>query len=705
MGVATKDLDGFLDRFFGLPHNRYWDRNFQSQTGERLRPFLESMSTDSEAPYILPRLGPGQEDRLIYVVPRSGDQAMAVREWVDAFVVPSYAPYSARTLDLNDPIEAALVEFVGHRGILLLDVRTETGASLWAALQRLIEAVGRKPIGVGIAPLPLSRLLAEFDLALAAGQSAASAALLDRLSGNGLSGSNYTNLLIKRLARLGSYGELLRLPGLKSVAHSNPPGPVKDAILAAIYYQLVESPLDAGDIEAAKEALLDRGDLVPPLVTKPYAGFGPKSLKVLAIAAVVRQGDGLGDQLVRVPGVVEMLAELRVDVAGTVVREVEEQPAGSHDASVRVEEPIAEIPAADGNAAEPATPLEAELAPQPTLSSEALGSSEPGVTTKEQAAQPVSWAQLFSAIGAGVDVCDLLANEQWRGWPAPSTDDEEIAAVIADLDDSSASRVWSLAGPFIDADDFGIPAPKAAQALIDIALLQGKFRPADLAGLVALTDIVLRSAPADGDYARLVDDLSADIDRWVSIERSSVELDLVDMLARYAAPDPEARLRLTTRLLEPLSRQRARIGSDELRMARSLDQELELGLVWDPPVGVQSTPQRIEGNLLLYSLDEAILSRVRSALAEVAPGLNVRSSHDRVGNSQLRDWSRRADYIVLAIRCAKHAATGFIRQHANKRAIIVEANGGGSASLLRAAMDAIKTGPDTARDVVYDVVV
>lgn len=701
------DVDGLLDKFFGLPGNGYWpDRNRQSHTGERLRPFLESMSTDSQAPYVLPRLGPGQQDRLVYVIPRSGDQAMAVREWVDAFVVPSYAPYSARTLDLNDPIDAAVVEFVGHQSILLLDVRAETNAGLWAALQRLVDAVGRKPIGAGIAPLPLSRLLAEFDLALAAGASAASAALLDRLSGNGLSGSNFTNLIIKRLARLGGYDELLRLPGLKSVAYSNPPGPVKDAILTAVYYQLVESPLDSGDIEAAKEALLDRGDLVPPLVDKPYDGFGSEALSVLAIAAAVRQGDELGDQLVRVPGVAQLLAQLVPSVITEAAPEVvEEQLSASVEVSVQVEEPNAEASAAQVFAAEPVALPEAELDPGPAEASKAQYESESGLSTKPLVMQPKSWRELFSAVGAGVDVRDLLADEQWRNWPAPSTDDQEIAAVIAGLDDTSASRAWSLAGPFIDADDFGTPAPQAAQALIDIALLQGKFRPADLAGLVALTDIVLRSAPAPGDYARLVDDLSAEVDRWASVERSSVELDLADMLARNASPNPEARLRLTTRLLEPLSRQRARISLDELRMARLIDHELGLGLVWNQPEGMQSTAQQIEGNLLLYSLDEAILSRVQSALFELAPGLNVRSSHDRVGNPQLKDWSRRADYIVLAIRCAKHAATGFIRQHAKERAVIVEANGGGSASLLRAAMDAIKSGPVKSSDVVYDVVV
>ncbi|UBV22724.1 hypothetical protein H8Z59_06030 [Mycolicibacterium fortuitum] len=591
-------------------------------------------------------------------------------------------------MDSNDPIDAAVVEFAGHNRILLLDVQPETSSDLWAALWRLVDSVGRKPVGVGVAPLPLSRLLAEFDLALAAGESAASAALLERLSGKGLSGSNYINLVIKRLARLGRYSELLRLPGLMSVARSDPPGPIKDAILTAIYYQLIESPLAAGDVEAAKQQLLNRGDLVPPLASRAFGGFSSESLTVLAIAAAVRQGDELGDKLELVPGVLKRLTELVPDVAESSKHQI-----GSFEPPVQVAESTAEVVATYETVDESNTL--GELETSSTSEAQVDTSSEP--IAESQAAQPESWPELFATTGAGTDVRDCVTNEVWRNWPTPAADDEEIAAVIAKLDDAAAARAWSLAGPFIDADDFGSPAPKSAQALIDIALLLGRFGPADLAGLVALSDIVLRSAPADANYTRLVDDLNEDVARWASVERSSVELDLADMLARNASPNPEARLRLTTRLLEPLSRQCARISVDELNMARRIDRELGLGLTWAQPEEAQSIPQHIEGNLLLYSLDEPVLSRVESALVELAPGLSVRSSHDRVGSPQLRDWCRRADYIVLAVRCAKHAATGFIRQHASGRTVVIEANGGGSASLLRAAMNAIQSGPALAR--------
>jgi len=89
-------------------------------------------------------------------------------------------------------------------------------------------------------------------------------------------------------------------------------------------------------------------------------------------------------------------------------------------------------------------------------------------------------------------------------------------------------------------------------------------------------------------------------------------------------------------------------------------------------------------------LDQAVLARVTDALAELAPGSKVHQSHDHVGTDQLKQWARNAQAIAMATRCAKHAATGFIRAHARPDATIIEADGSGSASLLRAAMRALR---------------
>ena len=94
--------------------------------------------------------------------------------------------------------------------------------------------------------------------------------------------------------------------------------------------------------------------------------------------------------------------------------------------------------------------------------------------------------------------------------------------------------------------------------------------------------------------------------------------------------------------------------------------------------------------MLLYSLDERVLERTKLLLGDIVPNADVRLSHDKVGSPILRQQARGADVIVLATRCAKHAATGFIRKHASSAALVIEADGSGSASLLRAAVEALR---------------
>ena len=68
--------------------------------------------------------------------------------------------------------------------------------------------------------------------------------------------------------------------------------------------------------------------------------------------------------------------------------------------------------------------------------------------------------------------------------------------------------------PIIDADGYQQPAARTARQLIEIALLNDRFSPGDLSGVVALADIFLRSAPEASDYRSLLEDLGDECKRW-----------------------------------------------------------------------------------------------------------------------------------------------------------------------------------------------
>jgi hypothetical protein len=142
-------------------------------------------------------------------------------------------------------------------------------------------------------------------------------------------------------------------------------------------------------------------------------------------------------------------------------------------------------------------------------------------------------------------------------------------------------------------------------------------------------------------------------------------------------------------LLRPLRDHLVRLEPDQARFAGQLSRELGVGLEWPKAeqMGSDASPIGLPAlKVLLYSLDEGVLMRTAGLLESLIPGVEVKVSHDHVGTPRLRQQSRGADLIVLATRCAKHAATGFIRSHARSSAHVIEANGSGSASMLRAAM-------------------
>jgi len=661
------DSETFLDCFFGQGNTAWPARDPNSPTARFLADYLALLDEDTDAPYILPRNEPGSERKNIYVIPRQIRHATRVREWLAAFVVPSHAAFvqRAEALRRDDPIDNAVAEFVGHRRVYVLEHTKETSRTVWTALSRLRRTIAKRPLVHADVPMPVGRLLAEFDLAMAAGDHRATAELLGRLEGTGLTGMNLAYLTMKRLARLGSHSELLRLAEVRDVVATRPPVPVREAILHAIYSTLLAAPLADADIEAAQQALLQRIDLVPKLADGPLANFSEHALAVIAIAASVTDDDGLWARLRgsdsawgKLTATLPSLPALTGFPGAGVDR-------GGHGENSSL--PAAAPPAADPQNGE--APRTAAAVPLPE-----------------------SWEELARAVARDHDFAPVLTQEAWRSWPPAADSDAIIADVLDSLDDEGSERAWSIVGAFVDSDSYKQPASRTAQAFLTNALTHNRFRSSDLAGIVALLEIALRGGLSSAEYRMLLDDIRGESGRWVSVNEASLVLDICDVVARAPSPDKEAHLRFLQSLLAPLSAQAGRLEPDQLALARVINNEFHLGFVWtdqgSSQPGQQAGTDRRE-NVLLYSLDEGALRRVSGVLADLAPGLKVQLSSDHVGSPQLKQWVQRADLVIMATRCATHAATGFIRSYVRPEATVREAQGAGSASLLRAATSAL----------------
>ncbi|WP_194892378.1 hypothetical protein [Catenulispora pinisilvae] len=665
-GTGRSDqIERFIDGFFGEGNTVWTDREPTSDASVRLAPFLEVLRSGGDAPVVLPRKKPTADASEAYVIAADQAQATATAEMITAFVGTTFSQFDGRRarLDPADPVERAVLEFAGAHTTFVVrsGARTKQQARMWDALRMMLQVAIAKPARLWHLTKPLGRLLAEFDAALAAGENSASAAILDQLAaGTGLSGTNLAHLRIKRLARLGQSEQLLQLPDLADVVAAGPPRPVQEAILAAVYDGPLSDALTADDLESASNYLTEHGRLVPALLNVEHAGFGPSAIAVMTLAAYVRSDV----QLLR--DLLDTHPALPVDAPiPNVLREAAQQLLGP-------------------GLTAPAAPVQT----RPTTTEPETAASDPVIE---------SWPALIQALAAGAPAAARALREQaWLRWANPATYDHDVAALLDQLDDTGALQVWAAVGAFLDADAYGEPAALTAHALLRNALAFGRYTPGDLAVLVALTEIVLRSAPDRTTYVALLADLGSEHERWAGPHRASLILDLVDLLYRSACPDSSARAGLALPLLTSLWAHRGRLTADQDAFAGQLAEEMALGLAW-PAVGdgeaaEQPLGLRQSGTVLLYSLDGAVLARAADALTRLAPGLRIHLSGDRVGTPQLRQRVRASDVIIIATRCAQHAATGFIRAQARRTAVIKEADGSGSASLIRAAVDGLRAG-------------
>ncbi|KAB8170797.1 hypothetical protein FH609_002410 [Streptomyces sp. 3MP-14] len=671
-----KGVEDFLQRFFGQG-NRAWpsmDPAFPHQ--DRTRPFVDALRRGDDAPVVLPRLYADRGPFVVYVIARDIHDRAKTVELIRAFAGPTYIQYELGggiqpvPLDPGDSVERAVLDFFGSRPVFRLGTGQvhDRRRKLVDALLLMQSTVASRPPRLWRVAKPVGRLLAEFDASLAAGADAASRTILDHLEAcGGVTALNLAALRIKRLDRLGRSEELLRFRNLADVIRHDPPVPAKEAILNAIYAAL-EEPLAENDLPAARQRLEEHGRFVPDLLDVEAALLGAPAITVLLLAA----------------SVLEELPLLR-RLADTVRREkrVADVPRLVWDHIVR------DLGEGEDTASVPTDP----------------GALSPAGASDGSAVAPVtvaidSWQTLFAEVAAGGGVGQgTLANGEWAAWASPAVDDAVLAEFLDGLGNEAADRVWQLVGAFIEAVGYNEPAGLTAHAFIRSAVAFDRFGPGDLAALQALMEIALRAAPAAQTYVEILEEISAERSRWVSPERAPVALDFVDRLVLAACPDSDARGTFAFGLLEPLWVHQTRLSESDLAFARRLANEVGIDFDWQDRVGLVGEREVTLAdlpslNLLLYSLDEAVLGRCAEEIERLAPAVKVVTASDHVGSSQLRHKARSADVIVMATRCAKHAATGCIDQ--NRRTEHVGyANGSGSASLLRAAVDKLRVAAST----------
>ncbi|MEV5412978.1 protein DpdD [Thermopolyspora sp. NPDC052614] len=648
----------FLQKFFG-PGNVI-GHGVDTPSDENLGPLLEELRTPraNRLPVVLPRRVPGDENLISYVITWTPAQARQVSEVITAFVGYSVSHFNGKPtrLDSSDPPEQAILQLAGPNLTFKIQSGQNSAAAsrAWNLLMLMLTTMRQRPrASLSFHHRSVARLLEDFDLSLAAGDITSAGRCLNHITlSGGLTDANLTRLRARLLVQQGRDDDLLNLAGLRRVVADGAPEWLRDALLASMYRSADPHPhLDAGDLEEAWAGICDHSRNLPlaNLLAGAPETLGAEALSVWTLNAILKEDRTSLRQLIsnrelvsRLSSSSPSLVEL-VQSLPSIKDDVPEQPAEGHTAA----------PASIDN-----------------------------------------WLNLMRLVADGDQEAEstLRDRDTWSTWDPPVVHDSEIADFLLGLDNVRADKIWCVVGPFVEADDYREPAWRSAREFLRNALINDRFTPADLAGIVALTEIMLRGAPDVEDYSALLNDLGAEAQRWVSPDRATVALDLADLLARSASPDPEARLRLAIALLQPLSAHQKRLKPEERSFARRLSTELRTDLSWpeDPADAAGPHVDLRALTMLLYSLDEAVLNRTEDALKPMAPNVKVVKSANRVNSDQLRQHAHNADIIVLATRCAKHAATGAIRENAGNDKVIMTADGSGSASLLRAAVEALQ---------------
>lgn len=656
MSDVEIELERLLADFFGNGNKAWPGMHADYKWSSRVIPFVNNARNRQHGPLVLPRLSADEKHFAFYVIIPNPRETVLVTDLVRSFAGPTLIEDFDRAIvpmepDLRDPIERGIAASVPQASIIKLpaaqELRTELTNSMLSMLSILAHVPDRKVEQIK----PIGRLIAEFEAALASGGTQASLQTLQQIEQyGGITATNIAALKIRRLDKLGASRTLLEFEGLLDVLLQHVPGAVYESALNALWTEFVEEPISRDDLAGAISDLTRSPVAVRRFLTVDFSRFGVTALSVIALLA----------------------------------SHFKEPQALVSVASILLDPPFkTDIPEAIAPLLDIVWPEAQGPAPTVTAETEVIPSVPVG-----------SWIELIDRLNTFDRSLVSIDNfPSWASWPSPAADDTKLADAFDRLGDEEADTVWSMVGAFLDSIGYSEVAPLSARALIRNAIMFDRFSPGDLTTITALLEIALRSGMRQTHYDELLHELQSSYQQWSSPSNASFVLDLVDRLATAACPDEDARRNFISTVFGPLLRHLPRLHSVDRSFAATLTGEVGLDLDWtlatvDSEGRGQDSVSPTTRKVLLYSLDEGVLTRCEDQLERNFPSLRVTTSHDHVGGAQLKEKVRNADIVVIATRCAKHAATGFIGKYAEP-GVIFYAQGSGSASLLRATYEAL----------------
>lgn len=287
-----------------------------------------------------------------------------------------------------------------------------------------------------------------------------------------------------------------------------------------------------------------------------------------------------------------------------------------------------------------------------------------------------------------------------------------IDAVVSMLDDipTSASHVLRVAFPqfvsfFLSADQPHYDFRPIWNALLQRAALEDYFSVGDWGVVESLAMAILQGNSSDSSAADAMEALNFIWDTHGGFQHVVWSLDVLDQLVVLPNTISESRETFFYRVYATLKQYQRRVDESIAGCFRLLCEDL--GKIAEfqelfPAFGQASTDgslseidllkQRIQGKVIgIYTLTESSGLRAQQLLQNWFPDLDVRVSNDHGGSDHLKNIARQSDFLIVAAKSAKHAATDFIKaERPADKSPLIYPSGKGSSSIVDAVFSALR---------------
>ncbi|RUR67540.1 hypothetical protein EJP67_10785 [Variovorax guangxiensis] len=729
----------WLAGFFGPGNGLTWTEisSGRSAWTPWLRPWLALVEAgQADRGLVLPAV---DDDGLLtwYGFASTPQDASALAEQVSSFLGPGMVDFDqTQSLVPSAPHEQVLIDqFRGHVKMIRLRIDANEVAAK-ASLSMLAELLLRRPARSRLSARPFGEVRTAFEQAIATGDEARARHCIDELRGTGrLSATNERFLDVRLRTACGQAAALVHdVSTMSMLADAYLPTRVLRDVVEALYaVHLARLPTDAapeqwieayrGNLHRHDRLLRARRGMRSPLVLRTFllrecdktpAEMDRAEAKALHDALLAAPGHdewatriwnwALGRMPVDAGGQASASATTPFPVPAVSLNTAEGQLAhwlvappslqalaallrcaleiGTIDAAAHVISALRTFPS---NIVECMAPVHQRMR---TMLEDLVPQTEAAPTDW------TGWAQrcVFSAPAdaAGIAALAEQGAEEWdhAAWLADPSRVETFVDMLQGHGNALRPHLFTIYGSLCDLQDQPSALSKLVLQLLTLVALDHP-EVSQLPTLSEWVSVLVRLGASRATLDEAAEAVHAAWDEVKSMTALDWACDVIETLASAPRRSNGPLDAFYSEVIGFASGHRHRLSGVQDRILTLLSGDF--GLEWVPLVRPMNdatesaaAPRSFEGESIgIYTLQESIVARLRSAISAMLPGAALAFNHDHVATPALEHMAHHSTVVVFAWRRAKHQAAYCVQAQRPVGAPLLMPAGTGSASILR----------------------